>query len=74
MTVVETADVGDRGFLFNVIGAIMFVWHVGRPGNVGWQLAGALLFSMPVIGALIAVQRMGFFGLLSKIFNLKFRK
>ncbi|MFY9288805.1 MAG: lysylphosphatidylglycerol synthase domain-containing protein, partial [Alphaproteobacteria bacterium] len=36
-------------------------------------LAGALLLSVPALVAMVVVQRVGFFGLLSKIFNLMFR-
>jgi len=72
-TVVETTMSVVAVFLFNVIGAILFTLRVGDR-HIGWQLGIGLLFSMPVILALAAVQRIGFFGLLSKIFALMFRE
>lgn len=71
-TVVETTLSVIGVFLFDVIGVTMFTLHVGDE-NVGWRLAAGLLLSLPVLAALVAVQRMGFFGLLYKIFNLMFR-
>lgn len=72
-TVVEITTSIIAVFLFNVIGAIMFALHVGDR-HVGLKLAVALLLSMPLIAGLLIVQRIGFFGLLSKIFLLVFRK
>jgi putative membrane protein len=71
-TVVETTLSVVAVFIFNVTGAVLFVVHVGDK-NIGWQLALGLLLSMPMIAALVYVQRVGFFGVLSKIFKLMFR-
>ena len=46
--------------------------HVSDSG-LGWKLAGGLLLSIPPIAGMIIVQRMGFFGLLDRIFNLMIR-
>lgn len=72
-TVVETTMSVVAVFLFNIIGAVMFVLHAGDP-DIGWQLALGLLLAVPIIGGFMVVQRVGFFGLLSKIFTLMFRR
>lgn len=71
-TVVETTLSVVAVFLFDVIGSIMFALRVSDR-HIGWQLALGLLLSAPVIGAMVVVQRVGFFGLLSRIFALMFR-
>ncbi|MDX2027725.1 MAG: flippase-like domain-containing protein [Alphaproteobacteria bacterium] len=71
-TVVETTLSVIGVFLFDVIGITMFALHISDK-HVGWRLAAGLLMSVPVIAALVVVQRIGFFGLLSKIFNMMFR-
>lgn len=71
-TVVETTMSVIAVFLFDCIGIALFAYHVGT-SNLILRLAAGLLFSLPVIGALVVIQRLGFFGLLTKLFNLMFR-
>jgi putative membrane protein len=73
MTIVETTASVLAVFLFDIIGAIMFAVHVGDR-HVGLQLGFALLLSMPMVAGFIIVQRFGFFGLLTRVFTLMFRK
>ncbi len=55
-------------FIFDVAGISMFGFHVGG-GSVVTRLVLGLVLSIPVIAGLVIVQRIGFFGLLDKIFN-----
>jgi len=71
-TVVELTMSVIAVFLFDAIGIGMFTVHVADR-YMGWKLLMGLLLSMPAIGAMIIVQRAGFFGLLSKMFTLMFR-
>lgn len=71
-TVVETTMSVLAVFLFDVIGIGMFSVHVGANSLV-FKLAVGLLFSLSVLGALLVVQRIGFFGLLMRVFNLVLR-
>jgi len=71
-TVVETTMSVLAVFLFNVIGIGMFAYHVGADSLV-LKFAAGLLFSLPVIAALVVVQKFGFFGLLTRVFNLLLR-
>jgi putative membrane protein len=59
-------------FLFDIIGIGMFTFHMGK-SNIATQLVIGLLISVPVILALVAVQRIGLFGLMAKVFTLLFR-
>lgn len=72
-TVVETTTSVLAVFAFDIIGAMMFAVHVGDR-NIGLQLGLGLLLSTPVIAAFVLVQRVGFFGLLSRVFAFLFRK
>lgn len=71
-TVVELTTSVLAVFLFNIIGIAMFVIHVGDK-TIGLKLAGGLLFALPAMAAMLAVQKFGFFGLLDRIFKLMFR-
>jgi putative membrane protein len=71
-TVVEITLSVIAVFLFDALGIGMFAHHVdGR--HVTIQLILGLVISAPVIAALVIVQRAGFFGLLTKLFNLMLR-
>jgi putative membrane protein len=72
-TVVELTLSVIAVFLFVVTGVTMFVLHVGAAAP-GWRLAAGLLVTLPVIAAMTLMQRVGFFGLLDKVFALMFRK
>nr|MDP9128091.1 flippase-like domain-containing protein [Pseudomonadota bacterium] len=71
-TVVETTLSVLAVFVFIAIGMAMFTLHVADR-HIGGQLALGLLLSTPVIGGFVIVQRVGFFGLLSRLFALMFR-
>jgi len=72
-TVVELTLSVIGVFIFDVIGISMFAFHVGA-SNLMLRLALGLLLSLPAIAGLVVVQRMGFFGLLTKLFNVLFRE
>jgi putative membrane protein len=72
-TVVELTTSVMAVFVFSVIGIAMFAVHV-NDHNAVRQLALGLLLSAPLIGAMVYVQRVGFFGLLSRLFTLLFRE
>jgi len=59
-------------FTFVVIGVILFALHI-NDRNLVAQLGWGIAVSLPVIVALAAVQKIGFFGLLSRLFRLMFR-
>ncbi len=71
-TVVELTTSVLAVFLFDVVGIGLFTLHVADHA-IGWKLAAGLLLSMPPIGAMLVVQRMGFFGLMDKVFTLMIR-
>ena len=71
-TVVEITLSVIGQFFFALIGVGLFVMHVSDQ-NVTMQLLWGLLLSVPVIGALLLVQRAGVFGLMTKLFTLMFR-
>ena len=71
-TIVELTTSVLAVFIFDVTGIALFTHYVGDR-HIGWQLTAGLLLSVPAIAGMIVVQRIGFFGLLSKIFNLMFR-
>lgn len=61
-------------FLFDIIGIGMFAFHAGVGGRtLVMQLALGIVLSTPILAALIMVQRVGFFGLLTRLFTLLFR-
>lgn len=72
-TVVELTTSVIAVFLFDISGIALFTWHVADR-QIGWKLLLGILISLPAIAAMIVVQRVGFFGLLSKVFNLMFRE
>jgi putative membrane protein len=67
-TVVELTMSVIGVFLFDIIGISMFALHV-TDRHLIWQLMLGLLLSAPVIGLMLYVQRVGFFGVLDKIFT-----
>lgn len=71
-TIVELTTSVVAVFLFDIIGIGLFVLHIADR-HTGWQLIFGLLLSVPAIIGLIAVQRIGFFGLFNKIFALMVR-
>lgn len=71
-TVVETTLSVVAVFLFTVIGVIMFTLRVSDQ-EIEWQLIVGVLASLPLLIALVVLQRIGIFGILTKIFNLMFR-
>jgi putative membrane protein len=72
-TVVELTLSVVAVFLFVLTGVFLLSLHVVAD-NIGWKLAVGLLTSVPFIVVLIIVQRVGFFGLLDKIFTLMLRE
>ena len=71
-TVVEITLSVIGQFLFVLIGVGLFVvWFSDK--DVTAKLLWGVVMSLPVIGALLLVQRAGFFGLLTKLFTLMFR-
>jgi putative membrane protein len=72
-TVVELTMSVIAVFVFDIVGIALFIAHVGDK-NIALKLAAGTLFALPAIIAMIVVQRLGFFGLLDKIFNLMFRE
>lgn len=71
-TVVETTLSVIAVFLFTIIGVTMFTLRISDQ-QLEWQLLLALLVSLPLIIALVVVQRIGVFTLLTKLFNFLFR-
>ncbi|HBM90673.1 MAG TPA: hypothetical protein DD400_02180 [Rhodospirillaceae bacterium] len=71
-TVVETTLSVIAQFLFVLLGVVLFVLHVSNE-DLTTQLLWGLLISAPLIGAMVYVQRIGFFGLFEKLFSLMFR-
>lgn len=70
-TVVETTLSVIAVFLFTVIGVALFTLRVSDQNVIGRLITG-LLLSVPLIGGFVAVQRIGLFGLLTRIFTLLF--
>jgi putative membrane protein len=71
-TVVELTISIAAIFLFVLTGVILFTMRVNDQHTVRQMLWGVLL-SLPMIVLLIAVQRIGFFVLLSRLFRVAFR-
>ncbi|MDD3370272.1 MAG: flippase-like domain-containing protein [Alphaproteobacteria bacterium] len=59
-------------FLFIAGGVLLFALRVSDK-NVTLQLVWGLVLSLPLLAALAAVQKIGFFGLLSRLFRTMFR-
>ncbi|MGE0108648.1 MAG: flippase-like domain-containing protein [Bdellovibrionales bacterium] len=71
-TVVETTLSVIAQFVFVLLGVILFVLRTSNQ-DVTMQLLWGLIISAPLIGAMLYVQRVGFFGLFEKLFTLMFR-
>jgi len=71
-TVVELTLSVAATFVFVALGVLLFALRV-NDHDLTTQLVWGLVLSAPLLGALIAVQRIGFFGLLSKVFRVLFR-
>lgn len=71
-TVVETTLSVLAQFAFVLLGVALFVFRVSDQ-DVTMQLLWGVVITMPLIGGLLFVQRVGFFGLFDKLFTLMFR-
>jgi glycosyltransferase 2 family protein len=71
-TVVELTLSIAAVFLFVLSGVFLLSLRVADD-NIGWKLAAGMLASTPLIAAIAAVQSIGFFGLLDRIFTLLLR-
>jgi putative membrane protein len=71
-TVVETTLSVIAQFVFVLAGIALFIMRVSDQ-SVTSQLLWGLLISAPAIGAMVYVQKVGFFGLFEKLFTLLFR-
>lgn len=71
-TVVEITLSVIAQFVFVLAGVMLFIMHVSR-SDVTSQLLWGLLITVPAIGAMVYVQKVGFFGLFDKLFTLMFR-
>lgn len=71
-TVVELTLSIAAVFLFVLSGIFLLSLRIAD-NDLGWKLAAGLLASTPLIAALAAVQRIGFFGILDRIFTLALR-
>ena len=71
-TVVEITLSVIAQFVFVLAGIALFVMHVSDQ-SVTSQLLWGLLITTPAIGAMVYVQKVGFFGLFEKLFTLMFR-
>ncbi|MDD3182668.1 MAG: lysylphosphatidylglycerol synthase domain-containing protein, partial [Alphaproteobacteria bacterium] len=71
-TVVEITLSVLAQFVFVLIGVALFLLRVSDQSFTA-QLLWGLLISAPAIGALMYVQKVGFFGLFDKLFALLFR-
>ena len=71
-TVVETTLSVLAQFAFVLLGVAMFVLRVTNESVIS-QLLWGLLITVPFIGAMLYVQRIGFFGLFEKLFTMMFR-
>jgi putative membrane protein len=70
-TVVETTLSVLAVFCFTVLGVAFFTLHVSDHQVIG-RLVMGLLLSLPLLAGFVLVQRIGIFGLLTKIFSLLF--
>ena len=60
-------------FLFVLIGSVAFALHINNT-DITRQLLWGIVLALPLLMGLIAVQRVGFFGLLLRLFRAAFRK
>lgn len=72
ITVVELTLSIAAIFVFVALGVLLFALRVSDH-NTATQLGWGLLLSLPLIGALAVVQKIGFFGMLSRLFRAAFR-
>ncbi|MER2520722.1 MAG: flippase-like domain-containing protein [Bdellovibrionales bacterium] len=71
-TVVELTTSVAAVFVFVVLGVALFSLRISDT-DLGMKLASGVLISIPMIAAMVAVQKFGFFGMLDKIFTLMVR-
>ncbi len=71
-TVVELTLSIIAVFLFVVMGVVLFGLRIADE-NIKSQLLWGLLLSLPLLALMALVQRIGFFGLLSRLFKFLFR-
>ena len=71
-TVVEITLSVIAQFVYVLFGVMLFLMQVSS-SDVTTQLLLGLLISAPAIGAMVYVQKVGFFGLFEKLFTLMFR-
>lgn len=71
-TVVEITLSIIAQFVFVLLGVMLFLLRVSDE-SLAAQLLWGLLISAPMIGAMVYVQRVGFFGLFEKLFTMLFR-
>jgi putative membrane protein len=72
ITVVELTLSIAAIFMFVALGVLLFALRV-NDRDVSMQLAWGLILSLPLLGAMMAVQKIGFFSLLLRMFRLAFR-
>jgi putative membrane protein len=72
ITVVEVTLSIAAIFLFVAIGILLFALRVSDK-DIVTQLAWGFVLSTPLLGAMVLVQRIGFFGLLLRLFRAVFR-
>jgi putative membrane protein len=70
-TVVETTLSVLAVFLFSVIGIVLFTLRVSDQHLI-WKLIMGVLLSLPLLIGFVVVQRIGVFGLLTKLFSTMF--
>ncbi|MBV8061630.1 MAG: flippase-like domain-containing protein [Alphaproteobacteria bacterium] len=71
-TVVELTSSVIAVFIFDILGIGLFALHVTNH-DLGLKLLAGLLISVPPIAAMVYVQKLGFFGVLDKIFTVMLR-
>jgi putative membrane protein len=70
-TVVETTLSVIAVFLISIAGVVLFTLRISDQ-QTEWQLLLALLLSVPLIAGLLIVQKIGAFGLATRLFSLLF--
>ena len=71
-TIVELTLSISAVFLFVLYGVFLLSLRLAD-SDLGWKLAAGLLASTPLIIVMVIIQRIGFFGILDKIFTLMLR-